>query len=725
MNADPPDLSHMKFGKYKVLAKLGQGSMGIVYKGLDERMDRVVAIKTLFPALMEREENLRRFFKEATATSRLINPQIVRIYDFDQTADGIPYLVMEYLEGHDLREIRDRGIQLSIPEILEIMIRVSDGLHYAHQKGVIHRDVKPANIMLLRDGGVKILDFGIARVIEGPQFTRSGISLGTPIYMSPEQAKGLKVDHRADQYSVGLIIYELIAGANPFQAESVTSVLLKVIETVPPQLAGLAPGCPLPLSQAVQRAIAKDPATRFPSLLVFSEICRRLLAGFKVRETGFKRIFHSLQTGDVPSTDSAARLSVIGRHLEEARRQSALKCFAESDRLCRLIIDLDAGNQAARGIILSNQREVERRGKLQSILRDLASVQDVPDWDNLFQKLGELTLLAGEPEESGQVITEAMAGFYAEIDHRTEVDRADGQAEQDLRWLKDLLGRPSVKAFFNEPDHSELARGIVERIHGRAGRLIDSDLLDQARRILESLGPDLRGYPGWEILNLDLERLLLAIQSRAARERKAAKDSEARGRDAESNVPTVLDPKPDGPKPGEEAGRARQAELAEAIRSEIQQLKPDFQLLHEIREIEERMIELRRQYKGAPGRDDLRQELERLERQKVQLENRWDMRFNLFEVNRLIGRGRFMKADQLLGKLEQISPALAEARELRRLYVERAREFVRQKVLEAEALFWEGKAEKAIRLLERALAEQPQAPELAEALLRLENASGS
>jgi len=731
MSTGQQDPTTLKFGKYKVVAKLGQGAMGIVYKGFDDRMDRWVAIKTLFPAYMEREENRRRFFKEATATSRLVNPHIVRIYDFDQTDDGVPYLVMEFLEGFDLRQIREYGIQLSIPEILEIIIQVSEGLHYAHQKGVVHRDVKPANIMLLRQGGVKILDFGIARVTEGPQFTRSGVSLGTPIYMSPEQAKGLVVDHRADQYSVGLIVYELIAGANPFQADSVTSVLLKVIEMVPPALGGLAPGCPPALSQAVQRSLAKDPDLRFPSLLVFAEICRRVAAGFKPQEVGFKRIFRLLQPGQPVATDSAARLSLIGRHLEEARRQSAQRCYAESDRLCRLVLDLDPENQAARGIFASNQRELEKRSKILAILNDLGSIRNIPDWARLFERLAELTQVSENPEETGNVIAQAMETFYAELERRLAETAAAVSAEGELAWLGDLMGRPSVRAFFTEPDHVEFGREVVRRIHAQVDRLIDAERFEPARQVLELLGPELRGYPGWEILNLDLERLLLALQAQASRERKTAREArlvEVIVSDSEQDVPTVIEAPPAEKKEKAETrapAAERPEELAKAIRSEIQQLKPDFEILHEIREIEERMIELRRQYKQDSGRDDLRQELEFLERQKVQLESRWDTRFNVFEVNRLIGRNRFLKAEQLLRKLEQVSPPLAEAQELRRLYNEKANEFVRLKVLEAEALFWEGKADKAIRSLEKALVERPESPELAEALLRLENASGS
>ncbi|HQK88993.1 MAG TPA: serine/threonine-protein kinase, partial [Acidobacteriota bacterium] len=193
-----------KIGKYKIIDKIGTGAMGVVYKGFDAKMGRYVAIKTMSPQYVNNDESRARFYREAIAPAKLFHPNIVAIYDLDEE-EGTPFIVMEFLDGPDLKYFRSAKIKFTIPQILNILIQVSEGLDYAHKRGIIHRDVKPANILLLKNGTAKIVDFGIARVTESTQQTRTGVAMGTPAYMSPEQAKGMKVDHRTDLYSVGVI----------------------------------------------------------------------------------------------------------------------------------------------------------------------------------------------------------------------------------------------------------------------------------------------------------------------------------------------------------------------------------------------------------------------------------------------------------------------------------------------------------------------------------------
>ena len=203
-------------GKYEILGELGQGGMGAVYRGRDTVIGRDVAIKVIHKQALGAPDIKKRFYREARSAGRLAHENITVIYDIDE-ADGAPFLVMEYLDGEDLRTRLDRGRALSNDEKLSIAIQIARGLHYAHEQGIIHRDIKPANIRILPNGRVKIMDFGIARIQNETQaLTQTNLSLGTPRYMSPEQIKGEELDRRSDLFSYGVLIYELFTGQNPF-----------------------------------------------------------------------------------------------------------------------------------------------------------------------------------------------------------------------------------------------------------------------------------------------------------------------------------------------------------------------------------------------------------------------------------------------------------------------------------------------------------------------------
>ena len=203
-------------GKFEVLERLGQGGMGTVYRARDPILDRPVALKTISAELAANPEFLGRFQREARAAARLTHPNIVTVYELGDVA-GVPFIAMELLEGLDLVEAMSPPGRLPLDEKLRIMVEVCRGLDYAHKRGVIHRDVKPANVRLLASGAVKLVDFGIARLGEST-LTQTGILLGTPSYLAPEVVAGGRVDHRADMWAVGVILYELLSGERPFTA---------------------------------------------------------------------------------------------------------------------------------------------------------------------------------------------------------------------------------------------------------------------------------------------------------------------------------------------------------------------------------------------------------------------------------------------------------------------------------------------------------------------------
>ena len=250
-----------RIGKYEVVERIGQGAMGEVYKARDPVLNRFVAIKTMTGVLTADDELVERFRREAQAAARLNHLNIVTVYDFGEE-QGKFYMAMELLEGVDLKEIIGTRALNDLWDKLDVMEQVADGLAFAHAQGVVHRDLKPANVRVLPSGRVKIMDFGLARM-NTSDMTRSGMIMGTPNYMSPEQVRGARVDARSDVFSLGAVFYELLAGRKAFHADSMHTILFKVMEEQPEPVAAFAPGLPPRLVRLVERALAKDPAQRF------------------------------------------------------------------------------------------------------------------------------------------------------------------------------------------------------------------------------------------------------------------------------------------------------------------------------------------------------------------------------------------------------------------------------------------------------------------------------
>jgi tRNA A-37 threonylcarbamoyl transferase component Bud32 len=270
------ELTGMRLGNYRILGALGQGGMAKVYKGYQPLLDRYVAIKVLAPRFATDEEFRARFQREAAAIARLRHPNIVQVYDFG-IEGSIHYMVIEYIAGDTLkmhiRAARALGERLSPREILTVLQGIASALDYAHGRDIVHRDVKPANIMLrIEEGGSAddtftpvLTDFGVAKILEGVQFTGTGMTIGTPDYMAPEQGGDEKITYSADLYSLGVILYEMLSGALPFTADTPVAVLLKHISDAPPSIRMRVPDLPAALDEVLDRALAKNPEDRYPS----------------------------------------------------------------------------------------------------------------------------------------------------------------------------------------------------------------------------------------------------------------------------------------------------------------------------------------------------------------------------------------------------------------------------------------------------------------------------
>lgn len=297
--------------------------MGTVYRARDPVLDRPVALKTISAELAANPEFLGRFQREARAAARLTHHNIVTVYELGDVA-GTPFIAMELLEGLDLVEAMSPPGRLPTDEKLRIMVEVCRGLDYAHKRGVIHRDVKPANVRLLANGSVKLVDFGIARLGEST-LTQTGILLGTPSYLAPEVVAGGRVDHRADMWAVGVILYELLAGQRPFQAPTFVGLVYKIVNEPVPPLETIAPDLPSGLAEIVGRTLEKDPARRYQDL---AELAVALQGIRGVKDTTQPTLSPQARERAVDLEVAQVRRLIgandLERALEAARRAQAL-----------------------------------------------------------------------------------------------------------------------------------------------------------------------------------------------------------------------------------------------------------------------------------------------------------------------------------------------------------------------------------------------------------------
>jgi len=275
-------------GKYRIIEHQGRGGMAEVYKAYHPDLDRHVAIKVLHPFLAEEENFLARFQREAKIVAAFRHPNIVQVYDFEFSAeDDVYYMVMEFIDGPSLKarleEMAREGQRFSQEEAIRIVTAVADALDYAHRHGMVHRDIKPANIMFTEEGQPILTDFGIAKIVNTSTLTASGAMVGTPAYMAPEQGIGQAGDERSDIYSLGVVLYQLLTGSLPFDADTPLGIVLKHINTplTPPSV--LNPDLSPDVEAVVMRALAKDPDKRYQSAREFSADLERCLAGESVK----------------------------------------------------------------------------------------------------------------------------------------------------------------------------------------------------------------------------------------------------------------------------------------------------------------------------------------------------------------------------------------------------------------------------------------------------------
>lgn len=280
--SQPSWIGHELGGRYILDDMIGQGGMSAVYKATDPNLRRVVAVKLIHSHLSTNPEFVRRFEEEAAAVAQLNHPNIIKVFDFNHE-DGTYYMVLEFVPGETLqsrlKQIGAQNRQMSVDETINIMMDMCDAVGYAHKRGMLHRDIKPANIMLSTEGRAVLMDFGVVKMMGGQQHTATGAVIGTALYMSPEQARGERPDERADIYSLGVTLFEMVSGRPPFEADSAMSTLLMHLNDPVPNISDLNPTVPPTLKAIIEKALAKSPANRFQSTDELAAALQGILSG--------------------------------------------------------------------------------------------------------------------------------------------------------------------------------------------------------------------------------------------------------------------------------------------------------------------------------------------------------------------------------------------------------------------------------------------------------------
>jgi len=268
---------------YKILDKIGGGGMGVVYKAEDTKLKRHVALKFLGLHLTQDTEAKKRFVKEAQAASALQHNNICKIHEINETDEGQIYISMEYYEGKTLKE-KIQDSELTLDEVLDIVTQIAGGLGKAHSKGIVHRDIKPANIIVTDDGVAKIVDFGLAKLAGQTKLTKTGSTLGTVAYMSPEQTQGIDVDRRTDIWSLGIILYEMLTGENPFKGDYEQAVMYSILNEAPVPVTELRPDIPVTIEQVVEKSLEKDANARYQTVEELLNDLKSITAGIVPEE---------------------------------------------------------------------------------------------------------------------------------------------------------------------------------------------------------------------------------------------------------------------------------------------------------------------------------------------------------------------------------------------------------------------------------------------------------
>ena len=489
-----------KLGKYEIHSELGSGAMGVVYKAEDPRLGRLVALKTTNAEVAGNPNLLKRFYREAQAAAQLTHPNIVTIYEIDE-ASGVPFIAMEFLEGENLQKIISDRRELAILEKLQIIIDACKGLEYAHRHGVVHRDVKPGNIVVSSTGQVKIVDFGIARVGVS-SMTRTGDVLGTVMYMSPEQVQGQAVDARSDVFSLGVVLYELLTARLPFPGEDVPEILSKILNDPPEPITKYIPQCPPQLQQIIERALAKDREERYQSAEEMALELRRIADGVrrKTLDVYMDQGKHSLDAGD----------------------------FAVAKEAFQKVLEIDSTHELAQSLLAEVRERLQARQRaqrLESSIRLAKEALQAEQYDEAVGQLEEALRLEPKHAEAAKLKKFAVEQRERSEKIRSHLERAEKlaseakfpQAKAELEAVLAIDPRNSTALMMMDSVAKEFAE--QERLR-QVRQILDNARAQLAEKNFEKALELLAGARELDALNLEVESLIRLVQSSREKEER-------------------------------------------------------------------------------------------------------------------------------------------------------------------------------------------------------------
>ena len=447
-------------GKYQIQGEVGRGGFGTVYRAWDPTVNRAVAIKVL--TLAGDADLLTRFRNEAAATGNLHHRNIVTIHDFGEQ-DGVPYMVMQLLDGETLQELQAKKTPLTLVQKMHIMGQVADGLNYAHQHGLVHRDVKPANIMIMPDQSVQIMDFGIARVTASTsRQTRTGFVVGTVLYMAPEQfLPGKAVDHRTDIWAYGVMYYELLTGKHPFSGPDEMSTLYQVAHVEPEPVRSLAPDVPGALEEVIHRLLSKDPDLRYSSLREVNYDTQPIVVELK--------------------REQAAELVVRARQLASQEQ------FEEAQKTAHEILELDPSNREAHSLLQSLKQRIQRKviqPKIQILVEKAEQDVQARAWQPALDALQSALRLS----PSDTAIQARMDQIRAMLEASRKADKLVLDAQRELKARNFTaaykIASEAAKTDPASASASHMLAKIQHEIEARANDKQRGDALAAARSMI-------------------------------------------------------------------------------------------------------------------------------------------------------------------------------------------------------------------------------------------------
>ncbi|HKQ87655.1 MAG TPA: protein kinase [Candidatus Acidoferrales bacterium] len=550
-----------KLGKYELIEQVGRGAMGEVYKAQDPFIGRLVALKTITGALVGRPDLLERFYQEARSAGALQHPNIVTVYELGKESET-PFIAMEFLEGESLESIIERRPVLTLAQKVSYIIPVCRALDYAHKRGVVHRDIKPGNVMITKDGGVKVVDFGIARLMDSSH-TQTNTIIGTLGYMSPQQIRGERADERSDIWATGVMLYELLAYQRPFDGANQTALMLNIAsdEIQPAPIKTLAPDCTPALESLLAKMLQKDITQRYQTmeevLFDFEPIWRRLqeasvaemIAGSEdlIRSKNFTRARDVLRRAlQIDSRNSRAKTlleqvnvelrqtvvrSQINSALERARQLLGEGRHKEAKSEAEGALKLDPENAPAKELIAEADRAGERARKIEETLRaakqklaegaleDAADrAKQVLDWE------AENPLArALQKQIEEQVAQREARKRLADVLQRARKLWADQKVEECIALLNDaqteFAAEPEIARLMEIAKH-EKAEQRKRQLLADAKALLADQHFDEALAATEAVAKE---YPGDEATKR-LRELIVQEREELARQKKLQKD---------------------------------------------------------------------------------------------------------------------------------------------------------------------------------------------------------